>query len=214
MPTTRRNLLLACCCLVLTSAAAWAADAEGFKPLFDGKTFDGWEGSQEVFRIEDGAIVGGSLKKPCRKRVPLHQARIRRLRVAAEVQAAGQGRQRRRADPQPAHAQEPRNDAATRPTWATATGAASTTSRGGTRCWPARRPPIAARRVKRDDWNEYVIRCEGRRIQLWINGQQTVDYTEPDESIPQSGLIGLQIHGGGPSEAWYKDVAIKELGGK
>src|SRR3954470_14778612 len=31
-------------------------------PLFDGKTFDGWEGDTEkTWRIEDGAIVGGSL---------------------------------------------------------------------------------------------------------------------------------------------------------
>ena len=65
--------------------------------------------------------------------------------------------------------------------------------------------------LKRDDWNDYVIRCEGRRIQLWVNGYQTVDYTEPDESLEQKGLIGLQIHGGPPSEAWYKDITIRSL---
>ena len=33
------------------------------RPLFDGRTFDGWEGdTKNSFRIEDGAIVGGSLK--------------------------------------------------------------------------------------------------------------------------------------------------------
>jgi hypothetical protein len=31
--------------------------------LFDGKTFDGWEGNMDWFRIEDGAIVGGSLER-------------------------------------------------------------------------------------------------------------------------------------------------------
>jgi hypothetical protein len=67
--------------------------------------------------------------------------------------------------------------------------------------------------VKHDDWNEYVIRCQGPRIQLWINGHQTVDYTEPDPAIPQTGLIGLQIHGGPPSEAWYKEITIRELDG-
>ena len=65
--------------------------------------------------------------------------------------------------------------------------------------------------LKRDDWNDYTIRCQGRRIQLAINGQQTVDYTEPDEAIEQRGLIGLQIHGGKPSEAWYKDISIRKL---
>ncbi|MBI3463096.1 MAG: DUF1080 domain-containing protein, partial [Planctomycetes bacterium] len=68
-----------------------------------------------------------------------------------------------------------------------------------------------AKVLKPDDWNDYVIRCQGRRIQLWINGQQTVDYTEPDETIEQTGLVGVQIHAGPPSEAWYKDIVIKKL---
>jgi hypothetical protein len=65
--------------------------------------------------------------------------------------------------------------------------------------------------LKRADWNEYEIRCEGRRIRLAINGLTTVDYTEPDEAIEPAGLIGLQIHGGPPSEAWYRDLRLEEL---
>jgi hypothetical protein len=38
-----------------------------------------------------------------------------------------------------------------------------------------------------------------------------VDYTEPDETVPQVGRIGLQIHGGGPAEVRFKDIAIEEL---
>jgi hypothetical protein len=35
------------------------------RPLFDGKSFEGWEGDTETtWRIEDGMILGGSLKKP------------------------------------------------------------------------------------------------------------------------------------------------------
>lgn len=37
---------------------------ESFTSLFDGKTFDGWEGDiGGTFRIEEGAIVGGSVKR-------------------------------------------------------------------------------------------------------------------------------------------------------
>jgi hypothetical protein len=80
---------------------------------------------------------------------------------------------------------------------------------------PKRPDPKQLKEVlKEDDWNEYVIRCEGRRIRLWLNGLRTVDYTEADEKIPQEGIIGLQIHGGPPSEAWYKDLAIRVLGGE
>ncbi len=50
--------------------AAFAAEEEGFTPLFDGKTFEGWQvpGQTEVkgYKIEDGAIIclpqgGGNL---------------------------------------------------------------------------------------------------------------------------------------------------------
>ena len=47
--------------------------------------------------------------------------------------------------------------------------------------------------LKRSDWNEYIIRAEGRRVRLWINGLQTVNYTEPEAQRPQWGVIGLQI---------------------
>ncbi|MHC4639269.1 MAG: 3-keto-disaccharide hydrolase [Planctomycetota bacterium] len=76
----------------------------------------------------------------------------------------------------------------------------------------AKPDPQRLRQVLRpNDWNEYVIRCVGPRIQLWMNGYQTVDYTELDESIEQAGLIGLQIHGGPPAEVWYKDIRIKVI---
>ena len=55
--------------------------------------------------------------------------------------------------------------------------------------------------VKANDWNDYVIRAEGKHIQLWINGFQTVDYTETDPSVETSGVIAVQIHAGPPSQA-------------
>jgi hypothetical protein len=68
--------------------------------------------------------------------------------------------------------------------------------------------------LKPGDWNEYLIRAEGRRMRTWINGVPGVDYTEPDEKIPQVGRIGLQIHEGGPAEVWFKDIVIEELPAK
>jgi hypothetical protein len=55
--------------------------------------------------------------------------------------------------------------------------------------------------LKRGEWNDYRIRAEGKHIQLWINGVQSVDYTEPDDAIEQNGFIALQIHSGNPTEA-------------
>ncbi len=70
---------------------------------------------------------------------------------------------------------------------------------------------VVANTLKRGDWNDYEVRCEGRRIRIALNGRQTVDYTEPDEAIPQSGFIGLQIHGGGKAQVSYKDLTIEVL---
>ena len=33
----------------------------GFTSLFDGKTLKGWEGNREIFRVQQGAIIAGSL---------------------------------------------------------------------------------------------------------------------------------------------------------
>jgi len=188
-----------------------AAENGGFTPLFDGKTFEGWNGNQEVFRIEDGAIVGGSLKERVKHNEFLtaigqygdFELRLQFKLLGKGVNAGVQVRSRRVPD----HHEMIGYQADL-----------------GDNCWgclydESRRrkmlavPPKEDRTkiIRRDQWNEYVIRCQGRRIQLWINGQQTVDYTEPDEKIEQTGLIGLQIHGGPPTEAWYKDIEIKEL---
>ena len=55
-----------------------------------------------------------------------------------------------------------------------------------------------------------MVRCEGKRIQIWLNGIQTVDYTE-EEDVATSGVIGLQVHSGPPLEAWYRNIRIKVL---
>ena len=70
---------------------------------------------------------------------------------------------------------------------------------------------LIKRILKPNDWNDYRILCEGRHIRLWVNGMQTVDYTETDETIPLTGYIAVQIHGGGKAEASYRDIVIKEL---
>ena len=65
--------------------------------------------------------------------------------------------------------------------------------------------------VRENDWNSYRIRCEGKRIRLWINDMQTVDYTEPSDDIPLKGIIAVQVHSGPPMEARYKNIRIRVL---
>jgi hypothetical protein len=195
-------------CSVPTFADEPAKDAI---VLFDGKTLEGWEGNLGMFRVQDGAIVGGTLSE----RIPRNEFLCTRKEYAdfelkLKFKLLGQGanagvqiRSRRI----PNHHEMIGYQADMGDGW---WGALYDESR--------RRKVLAApeneaveKALKRDDWNEYLIRCQGRRIQLWLNGVPTVDYTEPDETLEQKGLIGLQIHGGPPSEAWYKDISLRPL---
>ncbi len=203
-----RSLSLAVC-LSVTCAASAAED--DFTQLFDGKTFAGWEGNLEVFRIEDGAIVGGSLEQEIPHNEFLCSTKEYsdfelRLSVRVKGEGVNAGIQIRSAR-QPNHHEMIGYQADVGPGW------------WGNLYDESRRSRVLAGKpseelqeaIKPDGWNDYVIRCEGLRVQFWINGAQTVDYTETDKDLVQQGLIGLQIHGGPPSEAWYKDIVINEL---
>lgn len=67
------------------------------------------------------------------------------------------------------------------------------------------------KRLKPGDWNDYRIRAEGAHIQIWLNGVQTVHYTETDADIPRHGIIALQIHGGAFTKVQYRNLVLEEL---
>lgn len=196
--------------IILTFAVVTLAAVKP-RSLFDGKSFAGWEGNMKIFRIEDGAIVGGSMKAALpnneflctTKRYSDFVLRAKFKVTGEKVNAGIQFRSERipnnyevsgyQADVGQNYWGSLYDESRRKKTLAT--------------------PDAAAldKVLKRDDWNEYVIRAEGKRIRLELNGYQTVDYTEADDSIKQSGLICLQIHAGPPSEARYKEITIEEL---
>lgn len=182
-----------------------------FVPLFDGETFDGWEGDTEKsFRIEEGAIVGGSLEAPVPRNEFLCTTRRYRnfiLRLECKVVEANGGVQfRSERVPDSAEMSGYQADMDSTGTY---WGCLYDESRRGMLVQPD--AGDTKRIVKKGDWNSYEIRCEGPRIRLLLNEVQTVDYVETDGNIPLSGFIGVQIHGGGPSETWYRNIAIAEL---
>jgi len=182
-------------------------------PLFDGKTFGGWEGNLEMFRIEDGAIVAGTLKKPIPRNEFLcttkeysdFELRLK-VRLLGDPKTANAGIQIRSRRIPNHHEMIGYQADMGQHYW----GCLYDESRRRKILAAPSRDELA-KVLKVGDWNEYVIRCLGKRIQLWINGHQTLDYTETDDSIEQTGVVGLQIHAGLPSEAWYKDIMIKEV---
>lgn len=181
--------------------------------LFNGKDLDGWEGDLKTWRVEQGAIAGGSLDTT----VPRNEflcttksygdfelkLKFKLLGDRAKANAGVQFRTKRI----PMHHEVSGFQADI-----------------GQDYWGAlydesRRNKVLAKPtketlekiVKYDEWNDYVIRAEGDRIRLWLNGTLTVDYTETDPKIEKTGIIGLQIHGGAKAVAYYKDITIVEL---
>jgi Domain of Unknown Function (DUF1080) len=181
-------------------------------PIFDGKTFNGWEGDRQIFRIEDGAIVGGSLQNTIARNEFLCTTRAYgdfELRLKFKLlggEAANAGVQfRTRRIPGDREVIGYQADLG-QSYW----GSLYDESRRK-KTLEAPDPATIKGVVKLGDWNDYVIRAEGKRVQLWLNGVQTVDYTEQDPSVDASGVIAVQIHAGPPSEAWYKDITLLDL---
>src|SRR5258707_1010095 len=44
--------------VTVSIAAPKIKPPEGFRSLFDGRSLDGWEGNSEIWRVENGIIVG------------------------------------------------------------------------------------------------------------------------------------------------------------
>lgn len=196
---------------VLLPALASAQPETGFQTLFDGQSLEHWDGDLTVFRIENGSIVGGNLAEPiphnyflCYEQ-PFNDFELRlQFRVIGDATNAGI---QLRSERIPEHYEMIGYQADLGQTY------------WGCLYDESRRRKILASPdskklsavLKRDGWNDYRMLCRGRQIQLWINGFQTVDYTEQDKDIPLIGHIALQIHGGPPGEAWYRNIRIRKL---
>lgn len=200
--------------MLLLPVIAAAAPSGNYKPtpIFDGKTFRGWEGDTNVFRIEKGAIVGGSLKTNLPRNEFLCTTRsytnfVLRLKFRLIGAGANGGVQiRTKKIPNSNEVSGYQADLGDPNWW----GALYDESRRNKVLAPSKITDYSTL-LKTNTWNDYEIRCDATRIRLAINGHETVDYTERDPSIEKGGIIGLQIHAGGPSEAWYRDIVIKEL---
>src|SRR5215472_2219132 len=184
--------------------------------LFDGKSFAGWEGdTKKTWRIENGAFVGGSLEANVPRNEFLCTTRpftnfVLRLKFkltgkSGFINGGVQFRSQRVKDP-------PNEMAGYQADIGDPEYCGCIYDEGIRNKTIAKSDMASVNRVlKRNDWNDYMIRAEGRRVRLWINGVQTVDYTEPEEQRAQWGVIGLQIHGGAMAEASYKEITLEEL---
>lgn len=183
--------------------------------IFDGKTFSGWEGdTKNIWNIRENAIWGGSLISTvplndflCTKKT--YSDFVLKLKFKLEnkggfCNAGVQFRSQRLKNP--AHEMTGYQADLGPGYW----GALYDESRRD-KVLIAPDSNLIKKILKVNDWNDYEITAIKNRIQIKINGTKTVDYLENDSSIPQSGLIGLQVHGGGKTLAGYKDIYIQSI---
>lgn len=194
--------------------------------LFNGKDFEGWEGNSEgamsYFRITKGAIVGGNLKENLQhnqfvrtsKSYRDFELHLKYKVVAADDSYNGGVQFRSVPSTDPEKPYEMVGYQADIISWKS--GALYDESRRWTFLGMSAATPAGYRA---DVWNDYVIRCEGPRVRIWLNGVKTTDYIDPFTrdpfegigTIAQEGFIALQIHEGKACEVWYKDIYIEEL---
>ncbi|MSU68312.1 MAG: DUF1080 domain-containing protein [Opitutaceae bacterium] len=205
----RLTLLL----VLLTAPALRAAPATS---LFDGRTLAGWEGDLTWWRVQDGALTGGSTTEKIPKNFFLATTRsfqnfdlrlklkltgdpatglinsgvqLRSLRVPANTEMSGY-----------------QVDAGDK-WW----GKLYDESRRNKVIADSPNSAAVTASIRPGDWNDYRILAEGPRLRSWINGVPALDYTETDPTVALDGKLALQIHSGGIALVQVKDVTLAEL---
>ncbi|MSU24664.1 MAG: DUF1080 domain-containing protein [Opitutus sp.] len=205
----RLTLLL----VLLTAPALRAAPATS---LFDGRTLDGWEGDAKWWRVQDGALTGGSATEKIPRNFFLATTRsFQNFDLRLKLKLTG--------DPatglinsgvQIRSLRVPDN-----------TEMSGYQVDAGDKWWgklydESRRNKVIAdspdsaavtASIRAGDWNDYRILAEGPRLRSWINGVPALDYTETDPAIALDGKIAIQIHSGGIALVQVKDVIVDPL---
>ncbi len=194
--------------------AVASVSAKGWDSLFDGETFDGWNGSiGSVWNIKDGVIVGGSLSGNPQNEFLATDQSFRNFHLRLEYKLIGtdgfvnggvQFRSERIA--------EPSNEMAgyQADIGAGYSGYLYDESRRN-RFLEEADPEFVSRVERPGEWNQYEVIASGSRVLILINGQRTVTYREQEEGIPNNGKIALQIHGNSKAQISFRNIEIEEL---
>ena len=207
----KRYLVLA----ALLAVPAFAADEAGFVPLWDGKTFDGWKKASEnadTFKIQEGAIVANG------PRCHLYY-----------VGGANGGK---------FTDFELKIDVMTRPN---SNGGVYFHTEYEAEGWPSKGFEVQVNNSHKDwrrsgglyaiedvreppsvdnKWFTEHIVVRGDRVQIFIDGQKVVDWTQPKGWTPPQNMEGRLLRAGGTfalqghdpgSTVYYKNIRVKPL---
>lgn len=179
------------------------ANADNAKEFFNGKDLSNWDGEAGLWSVEGGEIVGRSKAGLKRNTFLKSHAAVENFRLALKVKLSpnkeNSGIQFRSVPLPDGEMRGPQADIGAG-WWGKLyeeSGRGLLAKEGGEKF------------VKPDDWNDYVVEAVGGRVRIWINGHLCTDYE--DEKLARRGVVGLQLHSGGPLEVRFKEVKLEVL---
>lgn len=201
-----------------------------FTSIFDG-TLDGWSGDGNLWRVENGVIVGESTQATPLKRNQfliwghgeLDDFELRLQYKISGTEKANSGVQIRSYLATNGHLCGYQTDIARK---AGISGSLYSEKTGrGMLCWQGKTKDLsadgnavaspnaadAAAAQKLDDWNEMKIVATGTTIVTSINGVETSRFNDTAEKLNEKGLLGLQLHQGPPMKIEFKDIRLRRL---
>ena len=204
MKTIARMALLSLALAASVPAVA-AAQSDGWIPLFDGKSLDGWKASENpaTFRVANGEIIVNGPRAHLFYDGPVKNHDFKGFELKLDVMTrpgANSGIYIR---------------TAYQPTDWPSNGYEVQVNNSHTD-WRRTGSLYAVQDVreseKDNEWFTIHAIVRGRHIVVTVNGKQTVDYTEPEGSPTRltGSTIALQGHDPG-SEVHYKNVLIRPL---
>lgn len=181
----------------------------GFVELFNGSDLTGWEGDANIWKVENGMIVGRSPGVRMNRFLATtssYEDFILKLsfRLVENVGNSGvQFRSKRLPGSTEVSGYQAEIEGLM-------TGSLYDESRRN-RFLAKVLTAVAQEAIKKGEWNDYLIRCQGNHIVLELNGVKTADYQELDTTASRTGIIAFQVHEGVQMEVQFKNIRIKVL---
>jgi 3-keto-disaccharide hydrolase len=218
-------------CWILPARSLPAAE-DGFAPLFDGKTLDGWKApNMSYWSVQDGAITAESTESnPCTSNQFLvwQGGDVADFELKAQFRLAGNqgnsGIQFRSKIGPDGGGIGYQADILPGGPWCGAladeytgreplmvpNGHKTVVDQDGKRAVTRIGEPVSLK--KPSEWNDYHIIAKGHQITLKVNGQVSAELVDNDlKEFDPSGILALQLRSGPPMKVQFKEILLKKL---
>jgi putative membrane-bound dehydrogenase-like protein len=173
------------------------------KDFFNGKDLTGWVGRGDVWKVENGEIVGKTATGLKNNEFLRNELELTDFRLTFKVKLVpdteNSGVQFRSVPVPDSHEMKGYQADVGKGWW----GKLYHESGRGL-LWDKGAPDGV---VKAGDWNTYEIVAVGHKIKTAVNGHPCVDLDDPQGEL--KGHVAVQVHSGGPTEVRFKDFELE-----